>query len=302
MEKLRLQWHDHGNELSRLSRDLFGHEGLTDVTLTCRGGTPFHAHKMILAAASTYFRNFFLEVQGKIAQHQVIFMKDIESSEMEYLLRFIYLGEVDIPGLELERLIAISKELGIIGLDAVKKEENGGEPRTLKRKLQTTPESPEPLTPKIAKVKNDAFYNEEPESRDFFDGYMDGGEEDTVTESDVGFKSENEEATPNEANRWISDEIRWLKVKMSASAEPLKFQPSKSNNPVWAYYEKCTTEERAKCKKCGSLLSCKGGTTGAMRGHLKAKHDIKVGFKIKPSTSEDGESICRLESFQSGPA
>ena len=51
-------------------------------------------------------------------------MKDIESSEMEYLLQFIYLGEVDIPSLELERLIAISKELGIKGLDAVKKEEN----------------------------------------------------------------------------------------------------------------------------------------------------------------------------------
>ena len=57
-------------------------------------------------------------------QHQVIFMKDIEPSEMEYLLQFIYLGEVDIPSLELERLITISKDLGIIGLDAVKKEED----------------------------------------------------------------------------------------------------------------------------------------------------------------------------------
>merc|ERR1719245_1038068 len=101
--------------------------------LKCRGGTPFSAHKMILAAASTYFRNFFMEVRGKINQHQVIFMKDIDPGEMEYLLQFIYLGEVDIPNLELERLIAISKDLGIIGLDPVKKEDEGvaGERRML---------------------------------------------------------------------------------------------------------------------------------------------------------------------------
>ena len=122
--KLRLQWRDHGNELSRLSRDVFCRGDLSDVTLTCRGGAPFSAHKMILAAASTYFRNFFMEVRGKMNQHQVIFMKDIDPSEMEYLLQFIYLGEVDIPSLELERLITISKDLGIIGLDAVKKEED----------------------------------------------------------------------------------------------------------------------------------------------------------------------------------
>ena len=94
--KLRLQWHDHGNELSRwawgwltskvvkfecgfntkmdliysfffrLSREIFGNDDLTDVTLTCRGGNPFHAHKIILAAASTYFKSFFKEVQGKM--------------------------------------------------------------------------------------------------------------------------------------------------------------------------------------------------------------------------------------------
>ena len=50
----------------RLSREIFGNDDLTDVTLTCRGGTPFYAHKIILAAASTYFKSFFKEVQGKM--------------------------------------------------------------------------------------------------------------------------------------------------------------------------------------------------------------------------------------------
>ena len=46
-------------------------------------------------------------------------MKDVEPSEMKYLLQFIYRGEVDIPSEELERLIEIAKDLGIVGLDAV---------------------------------------------------------------------------------------------------------------------------------------------------------------------------------------
>ena len=49
-------------------------------------------------------------------------MKDVDPAELEYLLQFIYLGEVDIPSTDLERLIAISRELGIVGLNAVKSE------------------------------------------------------------------------------------------------------------------------------------------------------------------------------------
>ena len=54
--KLRLQWRDHGSELAALSRDVFCRGDLADVTLACRGGAPFPAHKMVLAAASTFFR------------------------------------------------------------------------------------------------------------------------------------------------------------------------------------------------------------------------------------------------------
>ena len=50
-------------------------------------------------------------------------MKDVEPAELEYLLQFIYLGEVDIPSTDLERLITISRELGIVGLNTVKNED-----------------------------------------------------------------------------------------------------------------------------------------------------------------------------------
>lgn len=176
--KLRLQWHDHGNELSRLSREIFGNDDLTDVTLTCRGGTPFHAHKIILAAASTYFKSFFREVQGKINQHPVIFMKDVEPSEMKYLLQFIYRGEVDIPSEELERLIEIAKDLGIVGLDAVNTDngEQKSERRTLKGTKRKSTASPVASTSKQPKVKNE--HDDPLGDEDFGDFIDDDGADD----------------------------------------------------------------------------------------------------------------------------
>jgi len=284
--KLRLQWRDHGNELSRLSRDVFCREDLSDVTLTCRGGTPFSAHKMILAAASTYFRNFFMEVRGKINQHQVIFMKDIDPGEMEYLLQFIYLGEVDIPSLELERLIAISKDLGIIGLDSVKKEDEqgvAGERRTLhatkKRKLQSvTSKTPvEPITPKIAKVEGsleeDPIYDNDVTATDdqqdpFDEDYMDGnggrdGEADDsnveVAESDV----QNESVNEDRDNKQEMDDrdAEWIECK--------------KRSVVWKHFliDK-TSRVKVKCKRCLITQDFISGTTNMLR-HLQRHHHLE---------------------------
>jgi len=282
--KLRLQWRDHGNELSRLSRDVFCREDLSDVTLTCRGGTPFSAHKMILAAASTYFRNFFMEVRGKINQHQVIFMKDIDPGEMEYLLQFIYLGEVDIPSLELERLIAISKDLGIIGLDSVKKEDEqgvAGERRTLhatkKRKLQSvTSKTPvEPITPKIAKVEGsleeDPIYDNDVTATDdqqdpFDEDYMDGnggrdGEADDsnveVAESDV----QNESVNEDRDNKQEDGDGDW-------------FFP-RGPSEVWKHFMKKLGTAEISCSHCKTLYSPNSATATLSR-HLIVRHQIKI--------------------------
>ena len=63
------------------------------------------------------------------------------------------------------------------------------------------------------------------------------------------------------------------------------FKKHKSDNPVWEHFKKSTKEEKARCDKCGALISCKGGNTGAMRNHLKSKHQLKVQFKVKLGTS-----------------
>ena len=273
--KLRLQWRDHGNELSRLSRDVFCREDLSDVTLTCRGGAPFSAHKMILAAASTYFRNFFMEVRGKINQHQVIFMKDIEPSEMEYLLQFIYLGEVDIPSLELERLITISKDLGIIGLDAVKKEEDVVEERRVlhakKRKSQATPKSPDPMTPKLAKVEEDPIYDDDTAENHQvpFDEYIDGGEDDQVVEDDVR-DSKHEDDSGVDEGKDPDFSLTSARRKSSGGGKKL--------SPIWNHFNVSVTDLKyAQCLHCDKLISRGSSIPGkmtisGMKNHFRTQH------------------------------
>jgi len=286
--KFKLQWNDHGNELSRLSRDVFGRDDLTDVTLTCRGGTPFHAHKMILAAASTYFRNFFMEVQGKINQHQVIFMKDIEPAEMEHLLQFIYLGEVDVPGQELERLIAISKELAIIGMDAIKQEEDAPLqrriPKLAKRKSTTTTiENAEPLPTKQARVKSDPIYDDELVDQDIFDGYMDNGEDDRVTEGDVQDKLGNEEEASNDQ----PSPATMPKMPPMTSSRGT----GKKLSPIWDHFSVSPLDPKyAQCIHCnkqisrGSSIPRKQGLS-SMKNHLKTQHREAVALSENPQST-----------------
>ena len=59
----------------------------------------------------------------------------------------------------------------------------------------------------------------------------------------------------------------------------MEFKRFKSENPVWGYFQRSTNGQRAKCDTCGTNISCKGGSTGAMRNHLHLKHKIQVGAK-----------------------
>ena len=308
--KLRLQWRDHGNELSRLSRDVFCREDLSDVTLTCRGGTPFSAHKMILAAASTYFRNFFMEVRGKIYQHQVIFMKDIEPREMEYLLQFIYLGEVEIQSLELERLITIAKDLGIVGLDAVKKEEDVVEERRVlhakKRKSQATPKSPDPMTPKQAKVEEDPMYDDDTadNQQDPFDEYMDGGEDNQVqvAENDVRDSKHEDDSGLDEGKDPDFAPTSTPLRRVSSSRKPSG--GGKKLSPIWNHFNVSATDPKyAQCLHCDKVISRGSSIPGRMtnagvNSHFRTQHkDVHDLAEKSPTLSCPGPEVVLLEGY-----
>ena len=200
VNKVRLEWRDHGGELSKLSREVFGSDDLADVTLTCRGGAAFHAHKLVLAAASAYFRNFFREVRGKVTQHQVIFLKDVRPAELESLLRFIYMGEVEIASEDVEAVVKISRELGIVGLSEVKIREKEAEGREILKAAKRRPDSIlEPQMTKVAKVNSEQF-----EVHNFPDSEGNVDVEDEAEGEDDNVEDLNEE--PGTKNRIDEEE------------------------------------------------------------------------------------------------
>ena len=59
----------------------------------------------------------------------------------------------------------------------------------------------------------------------------------------------------------------------------MEFKRFKSENPVWGYFLRSRNGDRAKCETCENTISCKGGSTGAMRNHLCLKHKILLDTK-----------------------
>ena len=88
-------------------------EQLTDVTVLCEDGTRFAAHRLILAACSSFFKQIFLSNENTPAW---IYLKGVESLMLGFLLEYVYLGEVEVPEQSLARFLETAGELKIKGL------------------------------------------------------------------------------------------------------------------------------------------------------------------------------------------
>jgi hypothetical protein len=82
------------------------------VTLACDGKF-YPVHKLVLSTCSEYFEQMFEQTQCK---HPVIVLKDIRSEELESLLSYMYVGEVNVVQEKLSGLIKAAECLRIKGL------------------------------------------------------------------------------------------------------------------------------------------------------------------------------------------
>ena len=60
------------------------------MTLVCEDQTEFKAHKIVLSACSPVFKKI---IDNNPSQHPLIYLRGIQSLEMESILQFMYLGE-----------------------------------------------------------------------------------------------------------------------------------------------------------------------------------------------------------------
>ena len=112
-EMLCLQWDEFKQNTSSAFANFRGDPDLMDVTLACVDGQQMEAHRVILAASSPTFRNFFRRNKHP---HPLIFMTETKSSDLSAILDFLYFGEANVQQTDLESFLAIADRLHLDGL------------------------------------------------------------------------------------------------------------------------------------------------------------------------------------------
>ncbi|KAK8747416.1 hypothetical protein OTU49_016800 [Cherax quadricarinatus] len=109
-----LRWNNHRNNLLAAFDQLLHVEAFTDVTLACEEGVTLHAHRLVLAACSSYFQALF--VNARAANHPIVVLKDVRACDMRALLEYMYRGEVNVEHDHLQSLLRVAESLKVKGL------------------------------------------------------------------------------------------------------------------------------------------------------------------------------------------
>ena len=120
-EKFCLRWNDFEVSIGSAFRDLQKEKDFADVTLAC-GDYQVEAHKVVLAASSPYFRRI---LKKNPHSHPLIYLKGINFSDVEAVLKFIYQGEVNIEEANLNTFLEVAQELEVKGLVPMKDHKGG---------------------------------------------------------------------------------------------------------------------------------------------------------------------------------
>ena len=83
---------------------------MTDVTLISEDKKQFKAHKVVLSASSPVFKNI---ITGCSLSNPLIYLRGIQSFEIESILQFIYLGEAKFYQDRMNEFINVAKSLEI---------------------------------------------------------------------------------------------------------------------------------------------------------------------------------------------
>ena len=110
--QLNLQWDAYSDHLQGILQDIISNDSFSDVTLVTDDKKQVKAHRNILSSCSSVFKEIFQ--YGASSNHQVIYLRGIQHSEIESMLHFIYLGEAKVD--RMKEFIEVANNLEISGL------------------------------------------------------------------------------------------------------------------------------------------------------------------------------------------
>ena len=111
-EKFCLKWNEFESNVSHAFQDLREGRDFLDVTLACED-SQIEAHKMILSASSKVFHSI---LKKNPHQHPLLYLKGVKIEDLQSIIDFLYVGEVNVAQENLNSFLTVAEELQIKGL------------------------------------------------------------------------------------------------------------------------------------------------------------------------------------------
>ena len=110
-DKYTLTWQTYSDHLRDILKEMSSDESFADVTLVTDDKRQIKAHRNILSACSSVFKEI-LQINTN-NNHPVIYLRGIQYSEMESILQFIYMGEAKFYEERMNEFLNVAKNLDI---------------------------------------------------------------------------------------------------------------------------------------------------------------------------------------------
>ena len=123
MKGIVLNSDSHNSRLIHTFGDLYRNNVLTDVTLVCDDRYRVEAHRIVLCASSSLFRDF---ITMNSQSHPLIYLKGVRRHDLVSIMQYLYEGEANVKQEEVPALLQVAKDLEIAGLQDI---DEIGDPR-----------------------------------------------------------------------------------------------------------------------------------------------------------------------------
>ena len=144
LDMVSFQNPDFAEKMAETVQNLFNDSEHCDVTLACGKIGRINAHRFLLSSASPVFKKI---LAASPEYSPLIFLGGFQFEDLAALVKFIYLGEVQVPASNLDRFFSAAKDLEIKGLG-----DPSEEPKYLSNPMST--ELKPKLFPPRSKVQN----------------------------------------------------------------------------------------------------------------------------------------------------
>ena len=106
-EKFNLKWQTHTDHVREMLCSMMISEELTDVTIVSEDKIQFKAHRVVLSACSPFFQDI---IKGNLLANSFIYLRGIQSIEIEAILQFIYQGETTLNQDRMNEFLNVAKK------------------------------------------------------------------------------------------------------------------------------------------------------------------------------------------------